>query len=162
MAQREQFTVEMTVTPDEKFKTALLRGKHELKSDEPAWLPSDLAGDDAYPAPVDYLLMSLAACQASVLNQCLEKNGVTAYEIECEAVLDEYERADDVPEYMPAHTAVRIGHITVHMILTTTPEYADTADECLAVYDEGCIVGQSLAGGIDYTPLTALDVKESI
>jgi hypothetical protein len=30
------------------------------------------------------------------------------------------------------------------------------------VYDEGCVVGQSLAGGIDYSPLAALEIVETL
>ncbi|WP_255152295.1 OsmC family protein [Halorarius halobius] len=160
MAEQEQFTAALTIHPDDEYKTATLREKHTLVSDEPAWLPGVHGGNDDHPAPVDFLVMSLAACQASVLNQCLERNGVEEYRIDCEAVLDEYDRDEDHPEEMPPHTALRVEHITVTMALTTTPEYADAADRCLTTYDEGCIVGQSLAGGIDYTPLTALDVVE--
>jgi len=105
---------------------------------------------------------SLASCQVSVLEQCLERNGVEAFEIECEAVLDEWGRANDKPEEMPDHTANRIEHITVKILLYTTPEYRETAKGCLTVYDEGCVVGQSLAGGIDYSPLAALEIVETL
>lgn len=162
MAEPEAFTFEMSVEPDDTHKTATLREKHHLHSDEPGWLPEPMAGDDAYPAPVDFLLMSLATCQVSVLNQCLEKNGVEDYRIECEAIVDEQDRDENHPDHMPRHTAVRIGHITVKMSLVTTPAFEADADHCLTVYDEGCIVGQSLSGGVDYTPLTALEVRESL
>lgn len=162
MTESEDFTFEMTITPDDSHKTATLREKHTLHSDEPAWLPDGLAGNDAYPAPVDFLIMSLATCQASVLKQCLEKNGVEEYRIECDAVLDSYERDEEHPEQMPDHTALRIEHITVKMVLFTTPEYSDDANRCLTVYDDGCIVGQSIAGGIDYTPLTALEIQKTV
>jgi uncharacterized OsmC-like protein len=161
MAESEQFNVEMSVGPDDSHKTATLRGKHTLHSDEPAWLPEPMAGDDAHPAPVDFLLMSLTSCQVSVLEQCLENHGVEEYRIDCEAELDDYERDPDHPEHMPRHTALRIAHITVKMSLLTTPAYEETADRCLTVYDDGCIVGQSLDGGIEYTPLTSLQVRES-
>lgn len=105
--------------------------------------------------------MSLASCQVSVLQQCLEENDIEGYRIDCEATLDEYYREEDHPEEMPAHTALRIGNITVKMMLVTTPEYADAAERCLITYDDGCIVGQSLSGGIEYTPLTSLEVVES-
>lgn len=162
MAEPEQFTFEMAVTHDDEYKTASLRGKHTLYSDEPEWLPEGLAGNDAHPAPVDYLIMSLATCQVSVLRQCLERNGVEEYRIECDAVLDGYDRDEDHPEYMPRHTALRIGHITVNMVLVTTPAYERSADRCLTVYDDGCIVGQSISAAIDYTPLTALEVRDSL
>lgn len=158
MAEQEQFTVQLTIRPADETKTATLRDKHTLVADEPEWLPEGLAGNDEHPAPVDYLMMSLASCQASVLHQCLQRNDVEEYRIECDAVLDEYYKDEDHPEEMPPHTALRIGHVTVKMTLTTTPEYEDMADRCLATYDDGCIVGQSISGGIDYTPLTLLDV----
>lgn len=61
---------------------------------------------------------------------------------------------------MPPHTALRAGHITVKMHLKTTPAYSETADKCLITYDQGCIVGQSLTGSIDYSPLTSLKVVD--
>lgn len=138
MAQRKRSTLEMSVPDGAEHKTATLRDKHRLHSDEPAWLPSGLAGDDAYPAPVDYLVMSLATCQVSVLKQCLERNGVETYTIECDAILDGFDRDEDHPPAMPDHTALRIDHITVTMTLHTTPEYEETASTCLARYDDGC------------------------
>jgi len=162
MAESEDFTFEMTLSPDDDFKTGKLRDKHTLHSDEPAWLPKGLAGNDAYPAPVDFLIMSLATCQISVLQQCLENNGVEEYRIECEAELDGYTRDEDHPSEMPDHTALRLDHITVKMALVTTPAYEEDADRCLTVYDQGCIVGQSIAEAIDYTPLTALEIADEV
>ena len=58
-------------------------------------------------------------------------------------------------------TATRIEHVTVEITLRTTPDYRDRVEQCLITYDKGCIVGQSLAGGIDYMPLAALEIVES-
>lgn len=157
---REEFTATLTTSHNDPFTTGVVREKHEVASDEPTWLPVG-AGQDAHPAPVDYLVTSLAACQTSVLSQCLERNDVEEYEIECEAAVTDWEQGD-APEEMPANTGLRIGHITVKMALRTTAEFEERADRCLTVYDEGCIVGQSLAGGIDYTPLTSLEVVEEV
>lgn len=157
----EQFTAELTATSEAAYTSGRVRDKHELVSDEPEWLPAESAGDDDHPAPVDFLLMSLASCQTSVLQQCLQRNGVEEYRITCEAVLDEYGTDDEHPEEMPAHTALRIHHVTVTMTLETTERYESAANRCLMVYDEGCIVGQSLQGGIEYTPLTSLEVVDS-
>lgn len=157
----EPFTAEITVTPDSEYKTATLRDKHTVDVDEPPWIPHG-AGNDDHPAPVDHLLLSLASCQTAVLMQCLEKNGVEQFRIECDAEVDGYERADDLPDVMPENTATRIDHVTVKMNLYTTPEYEDIADRCLIAYDDGCIVGKSLRGGIDYTPLTMLTVTDEL
>jgi len=155
----DEFTATLTAGHDEPYTEATVRRKHTLHSDEPEWLPAG-AGDDAHPAPVDYLLTSLASCQVSVLQQCLEANGVAQYAIECGAELDEW-GTDDVPAELPANTAYRTEHITVRMDLRTTEAHRDEADRCLTTYDEGCIVGQSLAGGIDYTPVATLSVVDA-
>lgn len=152
------FTATLTASHDEPYTEATVRDKHTLHSDEPEWLPAG-AGDNAHPAPVDYLLMSLASCQVSVLKQCLEANGVERYAIECEAEVDEWATVD-VPEAMPANTSYRVDHVTARMDQRTTEDHRDEADRCLGVYDEGCIVGQSLAGGLDYTPVTTLAVVD--
>lgn len=156
----EQFTADVTAASDRPHTEARLRDRFTLHSDEPSWLPDPLAGEDAHPAPVDYLLMSLASCQVSVLQQCLQENGVDPYRVDCEAVVDGFERTPDLPTEMPDHTAGRVEHVTVTLTLAVTGTDRDRADACLARYDEGCIVGQSLDGGVDYTPLTALEVVD--
>lgn len=155
----EQFVADVTATSGDPHTAADLRDRFTVHSDEPSWLPDPLAGEDAHPAPVDYLLASLALCQVSVLQQCLRANGVDPYRIDGEATVDGFERAPDLPDVMPEHTAGRVEHITVRLTLSVTESDRDGADACLAAYDDGCIVGQSI--GVDYTPLTALDVVES-
>lgn len=155
-----RFTAELTESSDSEYTEATLRGKHELASDEPEWLPSG-AGNDDHPAPVDYLPMSLAACQVSVLRQCLDRTGVDRFHVECETTIDSW-GSGSTPEEMPPNTALRIDHVTVRMSLVTTPEFEDAADRCLVVYDDGCIVGRSLDGGLDYTPLTSLEVVDEL
>jgi uncharacterized OsmC-like protein len=161
MSRPEPFTARVVVTPDHEYKSATLREKHHVDVDEPPWIPHG-AGNDDHPAPVDHLLLSLASCQAAVLTQCLEKNDVEQFRIECDAEIDEYGQVDDLPEEMPSNTATRIEHITITMNLETTPEFESVANRCLMAYDDGCIVGQSLRGGIDYTPLTTLTVSEPL
>jgi uncharacterized OsmC-like protein len=157
----EPFTAEIVVTPDSEYKTATLRNKHTVHVDEPPWIPHG-AGNDDHPAPVDHLLLSLTSCQTAVLMQCLEKNEVEAFRIECNGEIDGYERAEDLPDVMPENTATRISHITVTMDLFTTPEFEEVANRCLMAYDDGCIVGQSLEGGIDYTSMTRLTVTDEL
>lgn len=154
----EEFTTTIRASSDDPYKEATLRDEHTVYSDEPEW--TAMPGDDAYPSPGDYLLLSLAACQVSVLDQCLKKNGVTAYRIDCDARIDSWQQETDVPDEMPATTGLRIEHVTVDMELRTTPEYEDRADRCLTVYDEGCVIGQSI--GVAYTPTTRLVVDEAL
>lgn len=152
------FSVTVETADDEPHTTATVRETHALRSDEPDWLPIG-AGDDAHPAPVDYLLAGLAFCQVSVLEQTLENNDVETYDIECEATVDEYGMREDHPDELPHHTAGLVEHVTVDIGVTTTPEDRETADRCLEVYDEGCIVGNSLNTGVDHTSVTSLTVE---
>lgn len=162
MSSPEQFTATITTSDETEPTAAILRDTHQVKSDEPHWLPPPFAGEDAYPAPVDYLLASLAICQTSVLKQCLEGNGIEVYHLRCEAEIDSYSRDPDHPDEMPAHTATRIDHITVAMTLRTLSKFEDVAEICLTTYDEGCIVGQSIGDAIDYTPVTALEIDDDL
>lgn len=153
---KDKFTARVEASSSEAFKTADLRGKHRVFSDEPEW--TAMPGEDEHPSPGDYLLLSLAACQVSVLDQCLKKNDVDRYEIVCEAEIDRWGMDDSVAEEMPETTGLRIEHVIVEIVLRTTEAYRDRASRCLEVYDEGCVVGQSI--GIDYDTVGALELVE--
>lgn len=153
------FSVTVTADDDQPYAHGTARDAHDLVSDEPDWLPVG-AGNDDHPAPVDYLLSSLAFCQASVLQQTLEANDVETYEINCEATLEEYGMRDDHPEELPHHTAGLVEHVDVSVELTTVAEFRETAEACLARFDEGCIVGNSLAAGVEHTTDAELTVDQ--
>lgn len=136
----------------------VLRDKHEVVFDEPEFLPV-AEGEDTAPSPVDYLMAGLAGCQVSVLDQALKKARVADYHIEVEATIDAV-GTDDVPEEMPSNTVNRIQHIAIDVTLTIPEEHRSRAQRCLDVYDDGCIVGQSLRAGIDYTPRATLETAE--
>lgn len=142
---------------DEPFTRGVIRGKHELIFDEPEFIPVG-AGEDAHPWPVDYLVASLAACQVSVLEQCLEKARIDSYEIEATADIDA-RGAEAVPAEMPENTGSRIEHVAIDIDLEVPAADEGRARRCLDVYDKGCIVGRSLRAGIDYTPTTSLETS---
>lgn len=154
----EQVTATVTARSATADTIADPRDRFTVHSDEQAWLPDPLAGEDAHPAPVDYRLASLAICQVSVLRQCLVAGEVDPFRIESDARIDGFDTATDHPDPMPEHTAGRIEHITLPISLTVTPADRDRADACLATYDDGCIVGRSI--GLDYTPLTVPETAE--
>jgi uncharacterized OsmC-like protein len=148
----------VTRSADEDFATGMVREKHELRVDEPEWLEPPGAGKDAYPAPVDYMVFGLVACQLEVLYQALEKARVEDFEIEARAEVTEV--GEDQPaDEMLAHHAGRISHIDVDVSLTVPEEFEGRAQQCLNAYDTGCVVGQSFRQGIDYTPRTSLTVR---
>lgn len=144
-------------TRDSKTR-GVLRDKHEVVFDEPKFLPA-AEGEDTAPSPVDYLMSGLAGCQVSVLDQALKKARVEDYHIEVVAMIATVGK-DDVPEEMPSNTMNRIQHVDIDVTLTVPEEYRSRAQRCLDVYDDGCIVGQSLRVGIDYTPRTTLETAD--
>jgi len=132
-----------------------IRG-HEVEFDEPRM--EGKYGDE-HPSPVDHLLASLGGCQVSVLDQCLQKSRVDEYEIEADISVTEMGEGE-IPGEMPSNTAMRIKEFQVDIDVTVPEEYERQATRCLEVYDVGCIVGQSLRSGIEYTPETSLSIDD--
>jgi len=126
------------------------RSSHEIVFDEP-----EPRGHDEHPSPVMYFLGSLAACQMAVLASALKKARVDDYHITVEAASDR--GWGEVADEMPEGTAQRIDHIDIDLTLEVPEEHEARAQRCLEVYDTGCIVGQSLKAGVDYTPRTTLE-----
>lgn len=137
---------------DDDIATAVVRGEHEIRIDEPEWLPMGV-GDDEHPAPVDHLVVALVSCQVEVLDQALKRARVDEYDIEAAAEIDDLGMGEP-PEGMPANTGQLIEHIDVELTVETAAEYEGRVQRCLDVYDGGCIVGRSYRAGIDYTPRT--------
>lgn len=71
--EERRFTSTVTRSSEDDIARGLVRGKHELFADEPEWLEEPGAGNDAHPAPVDYLVFGLVSCQVEVLDQALRK-----------------------------------------------------------------------------------------
>lgn len=143
---------------DDEIATGTVRGKHDLYADEPTWLEEPGAGNDTHPAPADYLVFGLAACQVEVLDQALRKARIEDYQITVEAEVDRVGE-DEPADEMLAHHAGRISHIDVELTLSVPEEFEGRASRCLDVYDTGCVVGQSYRQGIEYTPTTSLETR---
>lgn len=129
---------------------------HYFEIDDSESLP--YGGHDLAPSAVDYMVVGLAGCQLAVLSQALRKARVEDFEIDITAVPDEWWR-EEISEELPENQVKRIDHIEVQVEVTVPEEYEGRAGRCLEVYDQGCIVGQSLREGVDYTPETAVSVK---
>lgn len=127
---------------------AVING-NTIRFDEGESVPGS-TGEQEYPSPVDYLLASLVGCQVSVLEQTLHENGIDEYSIEARGQIQQTNQ-DEIPDTIPEHTATRIDHIDVDVSLSVPNTYQDDAEKCLRTYNSGCIVGQSLLSGIDYT-----------
>lgn len=153
------FPCEVTASSDEQVNEGVCRartGRHELRVDESEHIPGS-EGEQEHPSPVDYLVFALVSCQVSVLEQALHEGGVEEYDIEAVGAVDSLDN-DEVPDGMPAHTAARVDHVDVDLTLEVPEEYEEEARGCLDAYNAGCIVGQSLMGGISYTSSKSIEV----
>ena len=151
----EKWHVSFESGTDVEHTTALVRGKHEIRYDEPEFLEYG-AGDDEYAGPVDNMIASLGACQVSVLEQCLEKARIEEFHVDAEVTADQVDR-EEIPDEMPSNTAQRVRHVDVDITVQVPEEDRGRARRCLEVYDAGCIVGQSFRAGIEYTPDATLE-----
>lgn len=143
------------------FYIGTARETHQILVDERHKEPPVGSGKDLQPTPVDLMLASLLACQTAVLTQCLAKARIDQFQIEGSADIDDRSE-EGVADEMPEHTGSRIEHVTVDVSLTVPPEFEERAGRCLEVYDQGCIVGQSMKAGIDYTPQTTLNTSSDV
>lgn len=125
---------------------------HVVVSDEP-----EPHGTDEAVSPVSYLFLSLVSCQMVVLTACLQKARIEDFVIKADAAL--VFREDDHPEEMPEFTAQRVDDILIDLTLEVPEEHARRAERCLEVYDDGCLVGQSLKAGISYATENTLVTK---
>lgn len=64
--------VHVYLPKNEKFKTTLTAGKHELLADEPEHVDG---GEDQGPDPYDYLLMGLGSCTLMTVKMYAERKG---------------------------------------------------------------------------------------
>lgn len=63
-----------------RYQQAVLAGKHELIADEPV----SMGGDDAGPAPFDFLLSALGACTSMTLRMYAERKGIALRQVTVE------------------------------------------------------------------------------
>lgn len=116
---------------------------YEVSSDEP-----EPMGTETAPSPVTYLFHSLVSCQLTALSKCLQKARIEEYQISAEASFRF--REEEGPEEMGQAAGLRADHIDVDLTLNVPEDQESRAQRCLEVFDQGCLVGQSLRAGVDY------------
>lgn len=141
-----RFWGEVEATSGDTTVNATVRDRHDIEIDEPDW-ESLAFGRDRAPSPVDYLCVSVASCQASVLKQCLEKSRIPDYDIHVS--FERHHRvADDAPDDVP-FGSTRVDDVTLDLTLSTAEKYERRASRCLDIAEDICIVGRSVEGGFD-------------
>jgi uncharacterized OsmC-like protein len=106
-------------------------------SDEPPPL-----GGGAGPNPTALLAAAVGNCLASSLLFCLQKSRLEVREFEAEVV------ADTVRE---PSGRLRIAGMRVRLAPTVSPEVRERMGRCLDLFEDFCIVTQSVRRGIEVT-----------
>ncbi|MBL8399159.1 MAG: OsmC family protein [Candidatus Accumulibacter sp.] len=73
-----------------RYQQTVRIGKHHLLADE----PESLGGDDAGPAPTDFLLAALGACTSITLRMYAERKQMPLTGVQVALTLDKIEKAD--------------------------------------------------------------------
>lgn len=132
----ENVRVELTLRDGYAFEADFgLPGVPPLLLDEPAPL-----GEGAGPSASRLLAAAVGNCLAASLLFCLRKAHVEVEGMEShvEATIVRNERG-----------RMRIGSIRVRLEPALSPEAAARIDRCAALFEDFCVVGQSVLQGID-------------
>ena len=132
----EQVRVELTLRDGYAFEADFgLPGVPPLLLDEPAPL-----GEGAGPSASRLLAAAVGNCLAASLLFCMRKAHVEVEGMQShvEASIVRNERG-----------RMRIGSITVRLEPALSPEAAARIDRCTSLFEDFCVVGQSVLQGID-------------
>jgi uncharacterized OsmC-like protein len=115
---------------------------HTMHTDEPPDLGHSFkkGGRGEAPSAFDYLITAGMACQVNTLEQMLHKARVTDYEIEAECT--GFTFTED--------NLKRVQKLELAITLTVPEDAASQAQRCLDVYEEGCVVGETLKRAVDF------------
>lgn len=130
-----EFTLHVEQVDGFEFRVRFDKQQHaDLSMDEPAPL-----GRDTAPNPARILAAAIGDCLSASLVFCLKRRGVMVSgltsEVKVALVRNESKR-------------LRIGHVQV-AIHPREPIPAQALDECLTMFEEFCVVTQSVREGID-------------
>ena len=118
-------------------------GVPRLITDEPPPL-----GEGAGPNPVRLLAAAVGSCMSASLRYCLDRARIDVDDLttRVEGTLVRNERG-----------RLRIGSLRVRLIAAIDPSAVDRIGRCLDVFEDFCIVGQSVRDGIDVTVEVEVD-----
>lgn len=127
---------------------------HTMHTDEPPDLGHSFkkGGRGEAPSAFDYLLAAGMGCQVNSLEQMLHKARVEAYDIEAECT------GYTVTE----ENVKRIQKLQLAITLTVPEEHESRGRRCLDVYEQGCVVGETLKRGMDFAVEKELVVDDAV
>jgi len=97
-------------------------------------------GSDAGPSPAQLLAAAVGNCMAASLKFCLERArvGLEGLEVAVTGTMVRNERG-----------RLRVGSLKVDIVPTVERDDLERVDRCLGVFEDFCIVGQSVREGVD-------------
>lgn len=127
---------------------------HTMHTDEPPDLGHSFkkGGRGEAPSAFDYFIASGMACQVNTLEQMLHKARITDYEIEAECT--GYTFTED--------NLKRIQKLELAITLTISEDAESRAQRCLDVYEEGCVVGETLKRAVDFRVEKELVLEDAV
>lgn len=131
----EQFTVSLELVDDFQFRVTFDEKMAELLMDEPEPL-----GADRGPNASRVLSAAVGNCLSASLLFCLKKSKVDVQGIQT-----------DVTTTMTRNERgrLRIGALQVAIQADLEPDDRDRLDRCLEIFEDYCVVTQSVRGGLD-------------
>lgn len=127
---------------------------HTMHTDEPPDLGHSFkkGGRGEAPSAFDYLIAAGMGCQVNSLEQMLHKARITKYEIAGECTGYTFTE-DDVK---------RIQKLELAITLTVPEDVESQGQRCLDVYEEGCVVGETLKRAVDFRVETDLVLDDAV
>lgn len=127
---------------------------HTMHTDEPPDLGHSFkkGGRGEAPSAFDYLIAAGMGCQVNTLEQMLHKARVDEYEIAAECTGYTVQK-DDVK---------RIQKLKLAITLTVPEDAESQGRRCLEVYEKGCVVGETLKRGLDFTVEKELVLDDAV
>lgn len=127
---------------------------HGLYIDEPEDLDHSFkkGGRGEAPSAFGYLLTAAMGCQVNTLEQMLHKARITHYEIEAECTGFSFKEGN----------VKRVQQLELAITLTVPDATESQAERCLDIYEQGCVIGETLKRGIDFRVEKELVLDDSV
>lgn len=127
---------------------------HSLYTDEPAHLSHSFkkGGRGEAPSAFGYLLSAAMGCQVNSLEQMLHKARITEYDIDAECTGFSVTKGN----------VKRIQKLTLEITLTVGEADESRAERCLDVYEQGCVVGETLKRGMEFEIEKRLETTDDL
>ena len=133
---QQEFSITLDLTRDYQFAVDFeLEGVPPLVTDEPPPL-----GEAAGPNPVRVLAAAIGNCMSASLKFCLSRSRIEILDMKTvvEGTIVRNERG-----------RLRVGSMRVRIEPVVAPDDVERMSRCLEMFEDFCIVGQSVRDGID-------------